>query len=1079
MSLHREVNEVGCIFYFDSADLSPQTIKLEELFAQEQAERLNNKSYFIKHENIVTLTVEDRECLDLPRIFPYKMRIDAKNILTNKSFRYQLNFMRPDGDIFINPQITGAFIRISSELSYTLNKAQYFIVNKIKEVNEKLEADTSNLDVMQYNFLNFAEIKSAAASINASIDKYIDESKVVVPDKLSIFPKFEQNGDILLNPIIIDTNGEVVSHNDDFVNVFNTNDRIRSVYSTAKGYYAINEQVKKGLEQIKKHYRVKSSDVNAFLQNPAIILDASAFTFNLDEYSDRVIEYGTYKYRTENGSPSGISWLPEEGTASKERADEDFNVTENNWEDIAKKVSEAQQQGKDYIDVIDERGNKKIPITVDLITKLEKCKKKSEQEASKELKKITDKTRDSKRSDNKVLIIRDNFESVDYSQQENIKDEITILTSEFLNSDIKLLKHQKQGLAWLIDCYKTHNGALLADDMGLGKTLQTLSFLGAFRKSFASDNKNSVLIVAPVSLISNWYDEYRKFIKPGVFKDIIILSSETITKYKKGSEFDLSSISEDNIVITTYETLRKQQLSFGKVDWSIIVLDEAQRIKNPTSLITLAVKAMKYQFGLCLTGTPIENTWVDLWSIMDFVQPGYKLGSLSSFKNEFVNPLKKNKGDREQIKILGQKLNDALDPLFMRRLKKELSIIGDLPNLPNKIIEKKEEIMPKEQFAAYENIVCEARNDIMTKQKALSIIARLRDISLYPDLRNIDERHITVESASKIFNSSARLKVTFRELVNICQLQEKVLIFSESKKMQRILRTVISKCFNINVPIPINGDMNSQLRQEIVNDFNSRIGFGVLILSPLAAGVGLNIASANHVIHLSRHWNPAKEDQATDRAYRIGQTKDVHVCIPLAIHPDLGSNGSFDEKLDMLLDYKRSLSEDALFPTGDTEEDGLDIFRKIIDNNSSNEVINNIYYSVDDIDSVTGAVFERIIEALYNKMNYVAVKTPDSNDNGADVIVKSVDKGENYLIQCKKTLNVDKHLGKDGVQEISAARSYYEKKEGCKFTCVVITNAKDFTDGAKELAKVNGVRLITRSELLAMINKNKIEKFYI
>ena len=231
-----------------------------------------------------------------------------------------------------------------------------------------------------------------------------------------------------------------------------------------------------------------------------------------------------------------------------------------------------------------------------------------------------------------------------------------------------------------------------------------------------------------------------------MFKEVVVIGSNNVNYFHRNGTFDFSAVSEDRIVLTSYETLRTYQFSLGKIDWSLMVLDEAQRIKNPTALITLAIKAMKYDFGLCLTGTPIENTWIDLWSIMDFAAPGYNLGSLSEFKKNYVNKLKKHSKDEAYIKQLGQSLNNELKPLFKRRLKKTLSEKGGLQELPKKKIIKRKEIMPLTQRLAYENIVNEALGNSVDKKTALEVIAKLRDISLFPDIGTIDERSLSHDS---------------------------------------------------------------------------------------------------------------------------------------------------------------------------------------------------------------------------------------------------------------------------------------------------------------------------------------------
>ena len=243
------------------------------------------------------------------------------------------------------------------------------------------------------------------------------------------------------------------------------------------------------------------------------------------------------------------------------------------------------------------------------------------------------------------------------------------------------------------------------------------------------------------------------------------------------------------------------------------------------------------------------------------------------------------------------------------------------------------------------------------------------------------------------------------------------------------------------------------------------------------AGVGFTITSANNVIHLSRTWNPAKEDQATDRAYRIGQKKDVNVYIPLACHRDFGVGGSFDEKLDALLSHKKSLSDKVLFPTDDGVEDGLTIFRAL--KNSAGSTLPTCYWSIEDVDGVTGEVFERIVAALYDSMiGLTATKTPTVNDNGADVVVLSQASNDGLLIQCKHRKNINNGMDKRAIQEIHTAIAAYENiHRDVKFKAVVVTNAERFTAGAIELARQNDVRLIVRSELSDMLRKNPVLKY--
>lgn len=1112
MSMRWEVTDKGYIFSAENVEDELWQILTDELdvmVAEERAVLVASDVYLLSHDIAASLDYEERDLLLLPRNFPYNFRITTTGNVADKNFNYNLELLKPNGDPFINPQIVGSYVKINDELEYLLNTQQLSIVKEVQTFNDGEVLPEDLKERQQYNFLSLATIKSNGQSIEADMDGTINKTNVVVPEKLSILPHLDGDESLSLKPVLLDKNGDVIDTNQEFNERYNRSINAKATYPSRSGnYYVIKPEVQKGLQEIKdlpKKISEKSRDgkkkkdvIKEFLQNPADFLPSSAFEFaDLEQYSDRVIEIGEYKYKSEaSGANRSTSWLPEEGKAfidnEKEKAVE---ITTENVISIDEKIDEALGLGQDKI----EFDGKTIPLTYKFINEVKTFKdnldKLYDGSSNHEVPEEAD-TPDAnnfvetgtkgnelvietqKDDKNKILIIKNNFEGQDY-KGDSVNEGPTYDFNSCLNANIELLSHQVDGVKWLFKSLKEHKGALLADDMGLGKTLQTLCFAATCRKYLPDKFTASVLVVAPVALLDNWQEEFKKFIKPDIFKGVVKVDSSSIHEYYDGKIINLDRIKEGYLVLTTYETLRRYQMIFGVVDWGIMVLDEAQKIKNPTALVTFAAKAMKYKFGLCITGTPIENTWVDLWSILDFASPGNVLGSLRDFKKNYISALKKCADDKAEIERLGEKLHGQIKDIFLRRLKKELSSAGKLESMPKKTVRKDLCIMPDVQRRAYEQVIGLAMvpDEELSNARALQIIAKLRDISLYPNISTIDERKLNDIPIGRIINSSGRLKGAFTELVNIQAKKEKALVFLESKKMQRILKNILEKCFAIKIPTPINGDMSGMNRQRIVDEFNAKEGFGILILSPIAAGVGLNIATANHVIHLSRPWNPAKEDQATDRAYRIGQKKDVDVYIPITYHQEFGELGSFDQKLDLLLDYKRDLSEKALFPVSDSKDDGVKIFKEILGSNKTVPLTNEAYYDIEAVDEVKGVVFEEIIAELYAYMGYYAEKTPDSNDNGADIVVTGYDGKENYLVQCKTTSTGHK-MGKEGIQEIYSALNYYEKKEGKKFKPVVITNAVDFTSGAKELAVDNGVQLIVREELAVLLEKYKVSKIY-
>lgn len=638
--------------------------------------------------------------------------------------------------------------------------------------------------------------------------------------------------------------------------------------------------------------------------------------------------------------------------------------------------------------------------------------------------------------------------------------------------DVVPFSYQKEGIRWMAQNWKAgYQGVLLADDMGLGKTMQVLGLISGIKNAYGEKDMNSVLVVAPVSLLANWESEFIHFVKEGVFEEIVPLYGNSFRDFKRGHDLrlDFSPVAKNRIVLTSYETLRNYDISFGCIDWSFMVLDEAQKIKNPVTLITNAVKSMKYDFAIAITGTPVENAWVDLWSIMDFVEPG-RLRDLKNFCNTYQNQLKKLQGDMAGQEALGKKLEQELQPIFLRRQKTDY-----LEGLPHKEVIPKPVLMPPVQREAYEKIIADAKKG--KKKDILKVIAMLRDTSLCPHLTSYADSTFENMSVDVFFNMSARLKATFQALVNIKARKEKVLIFVTSRKMQRILKRFLEKAFGISIQPPINGELIGLKRQQIVDAFNQKEGFAILILSAEAGGVGFNITAANHVIHLSRCWNPAKEDQATDRVYRIGQKKEVHVYLPIAQYE---GGDSFDVKLDQLLQYKRSLSQSVIFPTADTEVDGQDMYNELVgwnnDMESGSACSTSSHWTIEDTDKVTGDVFERMVAKLYASIpGYAAEETKQTNNYGVDVVVETDQKSRRgLLVRCQQMMGAS--LSHDSVEAIYSAIPFYEKKLGYHFSGVVVTNALDFTSHDKERAAAAGVKLIARQDLTKLLERYPLEK---
>ena len=490
-----------------------------------------------------------------------------------------------------------------------------------------------------------------------------------------------------------------------------------------------------------------------------------------------------------------------------------------------------------------------------------------------------------------------------------------------------LKPHQAEGIAWLQEAWrKGEPGALLADDMGLGKTLQALSFLVWVHevRRQSSHARYPALICAPVGLLINWKTELERHFAGGVLGDVEMLFGARVRELRRtrGKELgagvaglDTSPLKRAGVVLTTYETIRDCQHSLGAVRFDGVVFDEAQKIKTPGALVTHAAKSLNSDFVLTMTGTPIENRLADLWCIVDTASPG-RLGDVGSFTQKYEsNP------DPEDLRHLKASLTDTTDdrpPLMLRRLKADR-----LEGLPAKTEHVHACEMPDLQATAYTQAVLRARS-AQGPGRMLSALHELRMISLHP--------HGPAAPGGREFaECSARLKKALEVMDAVAEQHEKILVFLESLEMQPVLAGVIQQRYRLRrTPMLINGSVHGVERQRRVDEFQaSGNGFDAIILSPRAGGVGITLTEANHVIHLTRWWNPAVEDQCTDRVHRIGQQRPVQVHIVQAVHPVFGE-ASFDVTLHRLLTKKRALSREMLMPTTETDDDVRDLYSQTI-----------------------------------------------------------------------------------------------------------------------------------------------------
>lgn len=520
-----------------------------------------------------------------------------------------------------------------------------------------------------------------------------------------------------------------------------------------------------------------------------------------------------------------------------------------------------------------------------------------------------------------VLIIETNFEEASFTRTSFGHRNGQASLPAGLRSSPK--KHQEVGITWLQRHWiEGSRGALLCDDMGLGKTFQALAFCLWLRELMeaGATEKKPLLVVAPVGLLRNWEAEIDEHLFSPGLGDLVRAYGEHLKGLRRGRHLDgtagldTARLASADVVLANYEAISDYQLSFGAVPFAAVVLDEAQKIKSPKARMTHAVKALNVGFVLAMTGTPVENRLADLWCIADAVQPG----ALADLK-EFSAKYEANGGDVAALRQLVWQ-EESVSPiekpkLLLRRLKTE-----KLDGLPDKHEHVIKMAMPRRQVEAYERAL--AMKEISGPEGTLGMIHALRRVSLHPTLMEGG-----VEGAELKIEDSARFIAMIEILDDVALKHEKVLIFLESLDLQDAnqLPLLLQRRYGLaRPPMVINGQVGTEARQARVNTFQKERGFDIMLLSPKAGGVGLTLTAANHVIHLSRWWNPAVEDQCSDRVYRIGQTKPVHVYYPLALVQG-AEDHSFDYQLQLLMDRKRKLAQNLLAAPAFTRQDYEDL----------------------------------------------------------------------------------------------------------------------------------------------------------
>ncbi len=461
-------------------------------------------------------------------------------------------------------------------------------------------------------------------------------------------------------------------------------------------------------------------------------------------------------------------------------------------------------------------------------------------------------------------IVKDLGKAVEITPPANLKGE--------------LRPYQLSGLKWLYTNTSKGFGSCIADDMGLGKTIQVISLILKLKEE--GKLKAPVLVICPTTLMGNWIKELNMF-APNL---------KASAYHGAERQLDLKA----DILITTFAILRIDIEEVKKTNWGMVVVDEAQNIKNPDTSQTAAVKSLKSDIKIAMTGTPVENKLTELWSIFDFINKGY-LGSIRDFQKCYAIPIERFK-QYEQA----DKLKLSISPFVLRRLKTDKTIIDDLPE---KMVLDEYCYLTKTQAALYEKTLNSLMNDISSQTgiNRRGIIFKL--ITALKQICNHPFQYLKCGEMTK--DVSGKTEKFISLLSQILDNDEKVIAFTQYKEMGNILSAIIQNELNIT-PLFFHGSLNTTQRQKMLQEFETNPDKKIMLLSLKAGGTGLNLTSATNVIHYDLWWNPAVEEQATDRSYRIGQDKNVMVHRLVTI-------GTFEEKIDEMIKQKKELVNLAVF----------------------------------------------------------------------------------------------------------------------------------------------------------------------
>ena len=1030
----------------------------------------------VPHSQVAAMSVMDAEALNIPPSVPYQLRIFSEGRLNDNSFQVGSEFLDLSHPVFIDSRI-GSIIevgrvhyRLPSPLYELCEIVENFPVNNdeklevISQVGSLLGIQSSD-EVVADNLLANIKLRHVAgfsASVKGTLD---DPDLSPVLFSKYIVSKSEGSDEVIdeAQQLLLPDQGM------SFSDQFKSKKSAKRTYLLDDGEYIyIDPSVRDAMEAFRKVCLADKDVRHAFIKAPIAVLSKYVEgNDNIDELLNEVfVETAQFSERVLGINKWKIPDLPFLVTESNEWGTEylifeqvglanTITVQKDMLPEVVKSLRAALNDGNQHIS----HDGKNIPVSRDLLDEMEALIPiKPEPKPKPDV--VPGETGEKGPF---VVETIDNFQVLNFTKNKIVPEhQLTYRVPRTLSPNTKLMNHQKEGVNWLIESYNQGlPGVLIADDMGLGKTLQALVILALYREQVPDYAQKPTLIIAPTGLLKNWMKEINTHLD-GLRLGSIVEAYAANLKSLKGTGamgrdsdtgvplLDIAKLSKADVVLTTYESYRDYAISFGSVSFGFVIFDEIQKIKNPRSRLSAAAKGVQGKFLLGLSGTPVENSLSDLHTILDVLVPG----ALNVSLKEFMKLFKGDPDEKEQQKAL-EKLkcqlmgpSDESPSIVLRRMKEE--VFKDVgPNgkpMPKKhIVPAKDtcSIMEGEQSTKYSAVSNDVLVDPNYMLKGLDLWKKIsRSPTLHPSdwLLDIDAT----------ISGSARLKETFEILDKIKKLEEKVLVFVDSRDVQPALSRIIKERYKMpKLPLIINGALDGDARQKAVDDFQkTEVGFNAIIISPKAGGVGLTLTQANHVIHLERWWNPAVEEQCNDRAYRIGQERDVTVYTPVAKHPEI-QDRSFDIVLDKLLSKKRLLANSLFVPTELKPQDFGEMFAAKEEGQNFRSISLEESYEIED-----GVDFENYVASSVKHCNFKVRITPRSGDAGADHFYTF----KNEVILCQiKQVRSDKVL-RGGIDEALRAVESYPESNVTKL--VLITNAKTINKEQKLLAEKHKVIVI-------------------